>query len=123
MKKRKEKKSDLPLKRVISNDWFALRLLWQACPGKVIYVSATNLSGAVMPVVSLFFLRFAVNSAQNGDSFQSVVKWLLLLCAVNVFQGIRDIFASRLQARYILLPYKTGFILNFPFEKRFQAVK
>ena len=81
-------KTKLPLKTIISNNCFALKLLLRASPGKIIYSLIFSLSNTAISLISLFFLRFAINEAKNDGSYSNVLKWLILICIVYSIYAI-----------------------------------
>lgn len=89
MKKRNNKKINMKLRTIVSNNYFAFKLLLQACPGKIIYSIMSSLSNAARALISLYFLRFAINEAQKDNgSYLNVLKWLTMLCIVHFVYAI-----------------------------------
>lgn len=92
MIKQNTKKLKQPLRVIISNNFFALKLLLQACPGKIVYSIVSSLSNTIINLMSLYFLRFAINEAQKHDGdYSSVFKWLILLCIVCSIYAIAKV--------------------------------
>ena len=96
-------KTKLPLKTIISNNCFALKLLLRASPGKIIYSLIFSLSNTAISLISLFFLRFAINEAKIDGSYSNVLKWLILICIVYslyaiVRTTIENCFSPRFEA-------------------------
>jgi len=92
----KEKK--VPLKRIISNNLYALKILAGACPGKIPYVILTTVFSTGLGMTNLFFLRYAVNTAQTGGSYARAVLYLVILCVIQiVYLTMSKIVDAKLQ--------------------------
>lgn len=80
----KKKKDKTSLRRIISNNLYALKTLASACPGKIVYTILTSVLGTGLGMTNLFFLRYAVNTAQNGGSYAVAVMYLVILCVIQI---------------------------------------
>ena len=94
MKKNEKKKLELPLRRIIANNCFALKLLLQTCPGKVLYMIGTSAFTTAIDLAGLFFIRYAVNAAQNGGVYAETLAWLLGLGAAYLVYSLTTVFLS-----------------------------
>lgn len=91
-KKKKEKKKreklQLSLKRIVDNNWFALKLLFQTCPGKAVYMLATSALATGLDLATLYFLRYAVDIAQSGGTYGQALLWLIALGGATLLYSL-----------------------------------
>lgn len=91
MKRKRKTQKDITFKRILQNNIYALKLLLKASPGMVVWNILTSVIGTTLSMANLFFLRYAINSAQNNGSYAEAVTYLVILCAIyilyNVFYG------------------------------------
>lgn len=71
-------------KKVLFNNFYMLRLLWKACPWKILYTVVTTIFTALLNLVNIYFLRYAVNIAQNGGDYFSAVFTLIILLVIYI---------------------------------------
>lgn len=75
-----QKKKKLPLRQTLSNNLFALKVIWEASP---IYLSVYLGSSLVYGILGFlgegYLLRRIVNSIEKGDSIESVIRFTLIL--------------------------------------------
>ena len=57
MKKKKEER-ELKRGRIFTNNIFALKLLWKACPAKMVFTVVTTLTGIALGLASLYIIRY-----------------------------------------------------------------
>lgn len=79
-----KKKNRDSVKKVLSNNFYMLRLLWKACPWKILYTIVTTVFTALLNLVNIYFLRYAVNIVQNGGDYFSAVFILIILLAIYI---------------------------------------
>lgn len=72
------------LTKIISNNFYALSILAKTCPGKIIYLLFSSVIGSMLGMTNLFFLRYAVNTAQTGGSYTNAVIYLIILCVIQI---------------------------------------
>lgn len=75
-------------RRALSNIIFALGLLFKSCPGKVIYLLLSVIVASIVNLFGVYFLRYAVNVAEQGGDFYSVVPWLIAFAAVYFLHSV-----------------------------------
>ncbi len=83
--KKKNKESFL---KALSNNFYMLRLLWKACPWKILYTTLITVLDTLLGLVNLYFLRYAVNIAQTGGNYFDAVKFLCILFLIYVVYHI-----------------------------------
>ena len=83
--KKKHKES---FRKVLSNNFYMLRLLWKACPWKILYTTLITVLNTLLGLVNLYFLRYAVNIAQTGGDYFEAVKFLCILFLIYVVYHI-----------------------------------
>ncbi len=81
-------KKELKQKRIIENNIFALKLLFRACPAKIIYTVLTTFVSVGLGLASLYIIRYATNTAEANGDYVGVFIWLLVLIAAYAAEGI-----------------------------------
>ncbi len=81
----KEKKLKLPIKRIISNNIFMLKLIHSAAPWYMpMEFLFTILSASLSFMTNTWLLRYALNGIGKGYSFERIATTLLLCLAFNL---------------------------------------
>ena len=80
-------KKELKQKRIIENNIFALKLLFRACPAKIIYTVLTTLVSVGLGLASLYIIRYTTNTAEANGDYVGVLIWLLVLIAAYAAEG------------------------------------
>ena len=78
----------LKQRRIIANNFYALKLFWKSCPTKMIFTILTVLLGSGLGLASLYIVRFATNTAEMNGEYISVLVWLLILLGAYLLEGI-----------------------------------
>lgn len=98
MKRKRKTQKDITFKRILQNNIYALKLLLKASPGMVVWNSLTSVIGTTLSMANLFFLRYAINSAQNNGSYAEAVTYLVVLCVIYILYNIiYGFFNAKLQ--------------------------
>ena len=84
MKKEKELKQGW----ILANNLFALKLLWRACPGKIMFTVLTSFVGVGLELASLCIIRYATNTADANGEYINVLVLLLVLIFAYLIDGI-----------------------------------
>lgn len=84
-RKVKEKKKKLPFNKTISNNLFALKIIWTASPVYLfIYLSSSIVYGTLEFLTDTYLLRRIVNDVSNGASIYDVLIFTAILGAVTL---------------------------------------
>lgn len=85
--------------RILKNNLYALKLCYQAAPALIILrVLSTVLEYATDTFISLYFMRFIVESIQNGRTFaEAAVLIVVLFLLESVYGLLNSYIASRLE--------------------------
>jgi len=82
---KKEKKKKLPLKRTISNNFFALRAIGIASPIYLaVYLGSSLVYGGLEFLSETYMLREIVNSVTAGEDIIRIIKFVVVLWIVSV---------------------------------------
>ena len=84
-----KKEEKLPLKRRLKNLAFLYRVIFKACPARLVIETAFNLFFAFAEFLSYsFLLRYAVNGIAEGRSFYSIAAMTLGFFGLNIFLDV-----------------------------------
>ncbi len=84
-RKKKDKEKSLSAKRVASNTWFALNIVWESAPLYVIMYFFSTVWWGIMGFLSeTYALRLVVNTAQTAQGIDSVIRFVVILGIVNI---------------------------------------
>ena len=84
-KNEKEKKKKLPLKRTVSNNIFALKVIFTASPlYLLVYLGSSFVYGIIGFLEEGYLLRKIVNGIENGESITGLMLYIAVLGAVSV---------------------------------------
>lgn len=90
----KEKKSKSRI-NAVRNNFYALRLVWQMCPGPVIHMAiARLLSYFGWLFYSAFFMRYVINALQSGETFKSIMIFIGITVAVFATMALYNSFSQ-----------------------------
>lgn len=91
----KEKRLKLPLRRIISDNLFVLRLINKASPGLLAVELGLIILNAVTNFLSgSFLMRLALNGIQQGKSFESIALFALVMLLSNIIiYGVQNILS------------------------------
>ena len=79
-RKKKDKEKSLSAKRVASNTWFALKVVWTATPTYLImYFLCTVIWGIFGFLGETYVLRMVVNTAQTAQGIDSTIRFVVIL--------------------------------------------
>jgi len=85
--------------RAIKNNFYMVKLLWKACPSRVILNIVQFLIWRLGELIySIAILRFIVKSIENGTDFKTV---LLFLVGILVFAVITNAFSCWFEEKYV----------------------
>lgn len=76
------------IRRGLQNHFFALSMIYKACPRLVFWKIVSAALQAGIYAVNLYFLRYAVNNIQLGGSFQISAFYLLVICFCTILYRI-----------------------------------
>lgn len=80
MENAKDKKKKIPLKRTVSNNLFALKILWIASPlYMVVYLGSSLVYGMLDFLSEGYLLRRIVNGFNSGESITSILRYVVIL--------------------------------------------
>ncbi|MBQ9765190.1 MAG: ABC transporter ATP-binding protein [Lachnospiraceae bacterium] len=84
-KDKKEKKKKLPIKRTISNNLFALKMIWNASPiYLVVYIGSSFVYGILGFLSETYLLRRIVNGIDAGEDIVSIVRYVVTLALICI---------------------------------------
>ena len=79
-RKKKDKENSLSARRVASNTWFALKVVWTATPLYLImYFFCTIIWGVLGFLGETYVLRMVVNTAQTAQGIDSTIRFVVIL--------------------------------------------
>ena len=79
-RKKKDKENSLSARRVASNTWFALKVVWTATPLYLImYFFCTIIWGILGFLGETYVLRMVVNTAQTAQGIDSTIRFVVIL--------------------------------------------
>ena len=82
---KKEKKKKLPLKRTVSNNIFALKIIFTASPlYLLVYLGSSFVYGIIGFLEEGYLLRKIVNGLERGESITGLMLYIAVLGAVSV---------------------------------------
>lgn len=82
-KKEKPKKEKLSFKKTLSNNFFALKAIWQGSPSYlIIYLGSSFIYGVLGFLTNTYLLRKIVNEMSNGGSIDSIINYTIVLSIV-----------------------------------------
>ena len=85
MKKKREKRLKLPLRRIVSDNVFVLSLVRKAAPGLIfLRLSLIAVSAVTNFLSGAYLLRFAINGIEDGKSFREMVTFAVAMLIANV---------------------------------------
>ncbi|MCR4990957.1 MAG: ABC transporter ATP-binding protein/permease [Lachnospiraceae bacterium] len=91
--KPQKKKREISRGRAINNNLYACSLLKKICPSLMVHEAVSQFLGYFEWLFySAFFMRFVINSLENGDSFKRIMTFVVIvavvMCAMNLYQRI-----------------------------------
>ena len=93
-KGKKEKKKRLPLKRSLSNIFFALQQVWEVSPSYFIfYYAMTFVWGTLDFLEGSFLLRMIVNGIEKNTPTRTIITFMLVI-------AVADVLTSALNSYY-----------------------
>ena len=96
-----KKKETIGIKKTITNNIYAIKLLFQASPGIIIWRVASNAINSIIYILDLYFLRFAVNLAQTDGNYKKVFTILFILCGIySIHISLNTIISSKLEPKF-----------------------
>lgn len=88
-KTKRNKKEKLGFKKTLSNNFFALSVVWKSAPSYLIVYLGVSLYGGVVDFLSEgYLLRKTINSIENGDNINDVLYFVAVLGIVICAFGI-----------------------------------
>ena len=77
--------------RAVKNNLFAMKLLWQICPSIVVHKGFSRFFGYFEWLFySAFFMRYVINSLENGDSFGTIMVFVITVVVVEGALSLYD---------------------------------
>lgn len=84
MEQKKEK--GLSLYEVIKNNVYAIKLIWQISPKRVMHMAFYSfIDYFTWMFYSTYFMRYVVNAIENGYQFNRIVMYIAISCVVTMF--------------------------------------
>ncbi|MCR5685759.1 MAG: ABC transporter ATP-binding protein/permease [Lachnospiraceae bacterium] len=79
--------------RAIANNIYACRLLVKICPSLVVHNAVNMFLGYFEWLFySAFFMRYVINSLENGDSFKTIMTFVIIvavvMCSMSLYSNI-----------------------------------
>ncbi|MBR3909316.1 MAG: ABC transporter ATP-binding protein [Clostridia bacterium] len=79
-KNEKQKKEKLSFKKTLSNNFFALKAIWQGSPSYlIIYLGSSFVYGILGFLTNTYLLRKIVNEVSNGGSVDGIINYTIVL--------------------------------------------
>ena len=86
-----QKKPEIGRRRAVQNNLYAMKLLWKICPSLVVHKGVSCFLGYFEWLFfSAFFMRYVINSLQNGDSFEKIMIFVVIVVAVEAAMALYD---------------------------------
>ena len=87
----KKKAPEIRPGRAVRNDLFACSLLARLCPSLVVHQCVARFLGYFEWLFySAFFMRYVIRSLENGDSFKTIMVFVVIvavvMCAMNLYE-------------------------------------
>ena len=90
-----EKKNKLRRRRAVANNLFAMRLLWKICPSLVVHKGISRFLGYFEWLFySAFFMRYVINSLERGDTFRTIMTFVVIVALVEGAMTFYDRFLN-----------------------------
>ncbi len=85
VKRKREKRLKLPIRRIASDNMFVLKMVREAAPGLIFLRLALIAISAVTNFLSgAYLLRFAINGIEEGKSYSDMVTFAVVMLIANV---------------------------------------
>lgn len=79
----------------LKNNFYMLRIIWSACPKRLLWELLNVLSGTSIDIIyTLFFLRFIIECIQNKVKFTHVVFYLFLYFVASALSSSIEAYLS-----------------------------
>lgn len=86
-----QKKPEIGKRRAVQNNVYAMKLLWKICPSMVVHKGISRFLGYFEWLFfSAFFMRYVINSLEDGDSFGTIMVFVVIVVAVEAALGLYD---------------------------------
>lgn len=90
-----EKKNKLRRRRAVANNLFAMRILWKICPSLVVHKGISRFLGYFEWLFySAFFMRYVINSLERGDTFRTIMTFVVIVALVEGAMTFYDRFLN-----------------------------
>ena len=77
--------------RAVANNVFAVRLLWKICPSIVVHKAISRFLGYFEWLFfSAFFMRYVIRSLERGDSFRTIMVFVVIVVVVEASMSLYD---------------------------------
>ena len=91
--KKSDKKREISRGRAIKNNIYACGLLKKICPSLVVHGAVVQFLGYFEWLFySAFFMRYVINSLESGESFGTIMTFVVIvaavMCAMNLYERI-----------------------------------
>ena len=91
--KKKVSKREITRTRAVQNNLFACGLLGKICRPLVVHYGISQFLGYFEWLFySAFFMRYVINSLENGDSFGTIMKFVVIvavvMCSMNFYERV-----------------------------------
>ena len=91
--KKKVSKREITRTRAVQNNLFACGLLGKICRPLVVHYGISQFLGYFEWLFySAFFMRYVINSLENGDSFGAIMKFVVIvavvMCSMNFYERV-----------------------------------
>lgn len=114
--KEKTKKEDKKRISAVKNNIFAMKLLWEICPGLVVHKAVNSVLGyGEWLFYSAFFMRYVINALQEGKPFSTLMGFLGITVAVFASKAL---YSSYLNGKVV--PIAQAEINKKLYQKLFQ---
>ena len=81
---KEQEESKLRKGRAVKNNLFAMKLMWGICPSLVVHKGFSRFFGYFEWLFySAFFMRYVINSLERGDSFQTIMVFVVIVVIVE----------------------------------------
>ena len=79
----KKSKREISRGRALKNNLYACRLLYKICPSMMVHQGIIRFLGYFEWLFySAFFMRYVINSLENGDSFGHIMVFVVIVAVV-----------------------------------------
>ncbi len=85
MRKKREKRLKLPLRRIASDNLFVLKMIRKSAPGLLLLrIGLISISAITNFLSGAYLLRYTINGIEDGKTFRDIAMFAILMLIANV---------------------------------------